>query len=115
MMQFTEAICFRLANVKRDVGELHPESIPPALDKDRMTTTALEADYISRPGLEAKSKHSLIQPRITSIVLSIARKERGSLKSSNTAIGKRALLKVPVTSIGTRDDFEQLSKLIVCK
>ncbi len=40
--------------VKRDVGELLPESVPPALDKARVTKSTSEAKYVSRPSLEAQ-------------------------------------------------------------
>ena len=40
--------------VVKDVNDLFPESMPPALEKARVTSSAAVAEYISRPDIEAK-------------------------------------------------------------
>ena len=95
--------------VKRDVGELLPESIPPALDKARVTTSASEAEYVSRPGLEAQINTFLDSSKNVSYCVVYGAKGVGKSEVvDHSAIGKRAVLKVPVTTIGTRDDLVAL-------
>jgi len=92
----------------KDVSELLPESIPPALEKARVTSSHSKAKYVSRPGLEAKINNFLDSNSTSYCVVYGAKGVGKSEVVDHTAIGKRAVVKVPVTTIGTRDDLVAL-------
>ena len=92
----------------KDVSELLPESIPPALEKARVTSSHSKAKYVSRPGLEAKINNFLDSYSTSYCVVYGAKGVGKSEVVDHTAIGKRAVVKVPVTTIGTRDDLVAL-------
>ena len=92
----------------KDISELLPESIPPALEKARVTSSHSEAKYVSRPGLEAKINRFFDTNSTSYCVVYGAKGVGKSEVVDRTAIGKRAVVKVPVTTIGTRDDLVAL-------
>ena len=61
----------------KDVSDLFPESIPPALEKARVTSAA-EAEYISRPDIEAKINDFLGSKNI--ILISVIHSQDPKLK-----------------------------------
>ena len=92
----------------KDISELLPESIPPALEKARVTSSHSEAKYVSRPGLEAKINRFFDTNSTSYCVVYGAKGVGKSEIVDHTAIGKRAVVKVSVTTIGTRDDLVAL-------
>ena len=102
----------QLKEVKRDVGDLFLESIPPALEKARVTSSASEAKYVSRPDVEAKISNFLDSDCTKYCVVYGAKGVGKSEVVDHTAIGRRSVVKVPVTTIGTR---EELVALIMSK
>ncbi len=63
--------------VVKDVGELFPESIPPALEKACVTSSASEVKYLKRPDVEAKTNKFL--DRVYQLMRYIWRKRSGEI------------------------------------
>jgi hypothetical protein len=93
---------------KKASSNLFPESIPPALEKARVTSSAAEAEYVSRPDVEAKI-NGYLDSKTTSYCVIYGAKGVGKSEVVNhTVIGRRAVVKVTVTSVGNQDDLVAL-------
>ena len=97
--------------VVKDVSDLFPESIPPALEKARVTSSAAEAEYVCRPDVEAKINNYLDSKSTSYCVIYGAKGVGKSEVVNHTAIGRRAVVKVTVTSVGNQDDLVALIML----
>ena len=92
----------------KGANELLPESIPPALEKARVTTSHAKANYVSRPNVKAQINDFLDSDSIGYCVIYGAKGVGKSEVVDHTAIGRRAVVKVPVTTVGTQEDLVAL-------
>lgn len=78
------SIYFYSKELAKDVSELLPESIPPALEKARVTASHAKAKYVSRPDVEAKINHYFNSNNNSSYCIIYGAKGVGNPKSSTT-------------------------------